>query len=267
MIRLVSYAVLAALVAVCSGCKTLFKMQLPPAVENNFQSDRMHPQPFRQTGTRVFGYQVKKDSVIYAVRGDTTLTFGLIFPRSRIIGTKTTQSRLFSSDSRLCRMLYNTQDIYLESQTHSMLTDIILPPEKYKRSYSEEEPPGITWYYRYFNGSCRYANDKDSARFYYEQVRQKNDIDTALITGRIYYGSDSLVLKPYYLAVTQNAGKNKYIYILEGFGFYKQNRLLAFLQYAPLIKPGHETLYLSPDASADEQLLMSAYFTLFFDRL
>lgn len=239
-------------------------MQLPPEVDENFHADKMHALPFKATGTKVFDYRVKKDSIIYSGYGDTTVTFGIIFPRARVTGIKTTQLRVVGNDSLLCNIQYNTHDIYLLSESHSLLGDIILPPEKYKRDMGEESS-SITYYYRYFRGLCTYGL-QDTAFFSYEEIKPKDDLDTSVITGKIYDRYDSLILKPYYLAVTQNSKKKKFIYMLEGLGFYQEGQLLAFLQYAPLIEPGHEKLHIRSGISPGKQMLIAAYFTLFFDR-
>lgn len=248
-----------------SGCKTLFKMQLPSEADNtNFRSDAMHARPFRATGTTVFDFRVIKDSVNYAGSADSTLTFGIIVPRSRVVSTRTDRTRTFGNDSLQCKLLYYTHDIYIQAESHSLLGDIMLPPEKYKRDIYQE-PTSVTYYYRHFNGIVR--NDADSAIFNYEETRSKHDIDTSAITGFILVGRDTLVLKPYFLPIRQNTNKKKHIYMLEGLGFYKQGRLQAFLQYAPLIEPGREKLHLRIDTTPLEQLLIAAYFTLFYDRL
>lgn len=248
-----------------SGCKTLFNMQLPSDVDNsNFRSDKIHARPFRATGTSVLDFRVINDSVSYASSADSTLTFGIIVPRSRVVSRRTNGIRTFGTDSLQCKLLYLTHDIYIQAESHSLLGDIMLPPEKYKRDIYQE-PTSVTYYYRHFNGIVR--NNADSAIFNYEETRSKNDIDTSAITGFISVGRDTLILKPYYLAIRQNRNKKKDIYMLEGLGFYKQEHLQAFLQYAPLIEPGHEKLHLRIDTTLQEQLLIAAYFTLFYDRL
>lgn len=239
-------------------------MQLPAEVNGNFRSDKIHHRPFYTIGTAVFEYRVKKDSVIYSDRGDTTITFGIIIPRARMIGTKSIRQRSFGNDVAECRITYNTHDIYLESESHSLLGDIILPPDKYKRD-SEQETTRTTYYYRHFNSIAVF--NEDTAFFNYEEIRAKKDIDTAAITGFISCKEDSLILKANYLSVTQNKKKQKYIYILEGFGFYKHGRMIAFLQYAPQVEPGKEKLHIHNDASVAERILISSYFTLFYDRL
>ena len=247
------------------GCKTLFNMQLPSDVDNtNFRSDKMHGRPFRATGTSVLDYRVLKDSVSNYNIADSTLSFGIIIPRSRIVSTKTSGTRTFGNELFQCNLFYNTHDIYLQAESHSLLGDIILPPEKYKRDMYQENT-SITYYYRHFNGTIIYA--ADTVSMYYEETRPKHDIDTTTITGFISVGRDSFVLKPYYLPIKQNTNRKKYIFMLEGLGFYKQERLLAFLQHTPLIEPGHEKLHLRFDLAPLEQLLIAAYFTLFYDRL
>ncbi len=249
-----------------SSCKTLFNMQLPPAVNDSFRSGKIYPRPLHQTGTSVLGYRVISDSTLACTRGDTVVSAGIILPRSRLTGVKTTQSRVFGSDSLVYRLRYSTQDIYLVAETHSILGDIILPPDKYKRSYSNEEPPQVTYYYRYFSGSFIYDVQKDSARFYFEEIKAKKDLDTAFIHGRIYYSNDSLVVQAYYIPSTKKEETANIVYLLEGFGFYKQGRLLGFLQHAPLVEPGREKLQLRSDAGAEEQLLIAAYALLWYDQ-
>jgi hypothetical protein len=249
-----------------SNCKTFFNMQLPPAVNDSFRADKIHPRPLHLTGTSVLEYRVISDSTLAYFRGDTLINVGIIFPRSRLTGVITSNIRVFGSDSLVCRLHYSARDIYLLSETHSLLSDIILPPDKYKRSYSNEEPPQVTYYYRNFSGSLLYDIQKDSARFYFEMIKAKKDLDTASINGRIYYGADSLVVQAYYIPSTKKEEQANIVYLLEGFGFYRQGRLLGFLQYAPLIQQGREKLYLRSEASAEEQLLIAAYAVLWYDQ-
>lgn len=266
MFRRLAYTCLLLCGCCLYGCGPLFKMQLPPGLTDTFRSGKMHSGLFGKTGTTVLEYQAKKDSVVFSDYTDTTITFGIIFPRSKMVATSSTRERAYNSDSIQCYLHYDTKDIYSSSESQSVVTNILLPPKKDVAGFDEGHI-NITSYYKYFKGFIYSGNDNDTACFSFEQIRAHKQLDTAVITGYVTYRSDSFVLRPFYYAVPQNKKKQQFIFMLEGYGLYKQQQLYAFLQYAPLIEPGHEKLQLNKQASGKEQLLLAAYLTLLYDRL
>jgi hypothetical protein len=267
MVRMFYYTCLLFVGCFLCGCGgPLFKMQLPSGVGSTFRSGKMHSGFFSKTGTGVMEYRVEQDSVIYSDYGDTTITFGIIFPRSKMAGSRSSRKRMYRNDSLRYQLFYDTKEIYSVSESRSLLTDIILPPNKDVPGYDEGHT-NITSYYKYFKGYALCSNERDTAFFAFEQTRAQKELDTAFITGYIAYHNDSFLLRPFYHAVTQNAKENKFIFMLEGYGLYKQNQLFAFLQHAPLIEPGHEKLQLYNSATPEEQMLLAAYLTLLYDRL
>lgn len=267
MLRLFMISFLFAFAFCWLGCGgPLFKMRLPAGMENGYRAGYIHHPLFSSAGTNVLGYRVTHDSVIYSMSGDTTVAFGLVFPRTTVTSSKSSIKRVFANDSVGCLLYYDTHDVYASSGHRSVLMDAVLPVDRNAPGYQEASKT-ITSYYKYFKGYLLEANSNDTCRFIFEQSSGKKATDTAVITGYITCNQDSFVLKPYYYPVPQNKKKGTFIFMLEGFGLYKQNQLYAFLQHAPLIEPGNEKIQLYDDANEKEQLLLLAYLTLLYDRL
>ena len=267
MIRFANYiGLLFCSIAFISCGGPLFKMQLPPGMEGTYHSGKMHRHLFGKEGSSVLGYKAGRDSVISSSYGDTTVNFGLILPRTKIVGTKSTLTRVYGNDSLHCLLNYDTHEIYSSAAQGSLLLDMVLPADKNEPGYKEEQR-NIISYYKYFKGYLNTGDANDTAFFFFEQTKVEKTLDTALITGYITYRQDSFLLRPYYWVVPQNKKKNKYTYMLEGFGLYNQGELVAFLQHAPLIEPGKEILQIHTKTTTEKQLILAAYLTLLYDRL
>lgn len=267
MVRFINYISLVFWGIIFIGCGgPLFKMQLPPGMTGTYKSGKMKHHLFGKEGSSVLGYKAGNDSVISSSYGDTTVNFGLILPRTKMVGTKSTLKRVYGNDSLSCLLYYDTHEIYSSAAQNSLLLDAVLPKDKNVPGYTEDQRTIIS-YYKYFKGYIIAGDINDTAFFFYEQTKGEKTLDSALIKGYVTYRQDSFLLRPYYWAVPQNKKKNKYTYMLEGFGLYNKSQLVAFLQHAPLIEPDKEILQMHTATTNEKQLILAAYLTLLYDRL
>jgi hypothetical protein len=173
MLRLFYYFYMIFIIGYIISCSSpLFKITLPPEVGNTFRSDKIVPHYFSKTGATVMEYIVEQDSIIFAEYGDTTLTFGFVFPLSKMVATHTKQKRVFANERLRYQMYYDTKEVYSSSKSHSLLSDIILPENNDAIGYDKDRT-NITSYHKYFKGYMLCLNEKDTAFYAFEQTRMQ----------------------------------------------------------------------------------------------
>jgi hypothetical protein len=266
------WVVLCWLMLSCYGMKELV---LPEGLDSNFRSGEMKHQVLNAYSIQVLEYRVISDSVIKSSYNDTSLTFGIIFPRSSLM-IKTAENKMnFGTDSLQCIIRYETKSLQTVSEGNSILTDIILkPPDIYDPNYYRYIDPdydrykkSITPYKKILAGSILYPMLKDEAYFQFEHEKAEKDFDSAGIKGYLIYGNDSFFIKPLYKEETMGRKNGKPWQVLQGYCLMKGDTLYAFLQHAPLIKTLYKTnlkdvLFINTKTSAAEQMLLAAYFSL-----
>lgn len=257
-------------VALCSGmlsCSNSMKtLILPQRMDSHFRSGDVNLTFLKTNNTQVLGYRVISDSVIKSGNMDTTLTFGFIFPRSLLLIKKVENKMIFGTDSLQCIIRYETISLQSESAQNSILTDIILQPEKNDPNYDRYRKI-ITPYKKIVAGTIQYPLLTNEVYFQFEHEKAEKDFDAAGIKGYLRSGNDSFFIKPLYKEETMGRKSGKPWQILQGYCLMKGDSLYAFLQHAPMIKtlykPGlKDVLFLHTKTSSSEQLLMAAYFSL-----
>ncbi len=260
-------------VAVCSlliSCETSMKiLVLPKEVDSRFRSGEIkYPHLFSNKPVAVMEYRVISDSVKKAVRYDTTVTFGVIIPRSYLVVRVVESKMAFGTDSLQCTASYKMINFQTESESHSILSDIIVKPDQHDPNYStNRDKITITPYMKVLYGTIQLPQVKEEMPFRFEHEKAKKDFDSARIVGYLKYGNDSLFIKPLYKADLSRGRNAKPMHLLQGYCLMKGDSLVAFLQHAPLIKTVFtpelkDVLFLDTKASPEEQLLLAAYLSL-----
>lgn len=247
----------------CSGIKTLIQ---PEKLDNNFRSGEILHPFFKPGNTRVLEYKVISDSVIKSTYSDSTLSFGIIFPHTSLEFITNEKKMIFGSDSNTCIIRYKTMSLQKESKQNSLLSTIILPPQKNDPNYNQDKI-NITIYYRVMSGTIQQPLLKNEVLFYFEHKRAEKNFDSAIIKGYLKYGIDSFYIKPLYKENLLRGKNVKPMQILQGYSLVKSDSLYAFMQHAPMIKSLYtpslkNVLYLNSKSSPADQLLMAAYFSL-----
>lgn len=260
-------------VAACSllmSCETSMKtLVLPKEVDSRFRSGEIkYPHLLSSKPVSVLEYRVISDSVKESARYDTTVTFGIIIPRSRFVVRVLESKMTFGTDSLQCTARYKMTNFQSESESHSILSDIIVKPDQNDPNYNRDRDKiDITPYMKVLSGIIQLPRLKEEMPFRFEHEKAKKDFDSARIEGYLKYSNDSLFIKPLYKADLSRGKNAKPMHLLQGYCLMKGDSLLAFLQHAPLIKtvftPGlKDVLFLDTKTSPEEQLLLAAYFSL-----
>jgi hypothetical protein len=260
-------------VAACSlliSCSTSMKtLVLPKGVDKDFRSGEIkYPHLFNSSKVEVLEYRVISDSVKEAARYDTTVTFGVIIPRTSLVIREAESKMVFGTDSLQCMVRYKMTSFQTESQSHSILTDIIVKPDKNDPNYDRNRDNiTITPYKRVLSGSIQSLKSNEEMQFWFEHEKAKKDFDSAAIKGYMKYGNDSFFIKPLYKEDFSRGKNAKPMQLLQGYCLMKGDSLVAFLQHAPQIKtvfePGlKDVLFLNSKNSPAQQLLVAAYFSL-----
>ena len=241
---------------------------MPQGLDNNFRSGEVKHPLFKYSNIASLGYQVVSDSLIYADYRDTTLTSGIILPRSSFVMKMAENKMVFGTDSLQCLVQYQTLGLQTESSSSSLLSDIILKPDINKPNYDlERNTKSITPYVRMVKGTMQFPPSANNVTFLFRHEKAKKDFDSACISGYFKTENDSFVLKPFYKQDLSRGKNAKPMQILQGYCLYKGDSLYAFLQHAPLIKTVFkpslkDVLYLNSNTPAADQLLVAAYFFL-----
>ena len=251
------------------SCSTSIKtLVLPPGIDNHFRSGEIKHPLFKNNNMESLGYRMVSDSLISADYRDTTLSFGIILPRSSFVMKMAENKMVFGTDSLQCRVQYQTLGLQTESSSSSLLSDIILKPDINNPNYDyERNKKSVTPYVRMLKGTMQFPPSANSVTFLFRHEKAKKDFDTAHISGYFKYGNDSFILKPFYKQDLSRGKNAKPMQILQGYCLYKGDSLYAFLQHAPLIKTVFkpslkDVLYLNNSTPAADQLLVAAYFFL-----
>lgn len=225
-----------------------------------------YPYLLNTSKVEVMDYRVIGDSLIEAARYDTTVTFGLIFPRSSLVIKVAENKMIFGTDSLQCIIRYKTTSFQSESAEHSILTDIIVKPDTNDPNYDPSRKT-ITPYKKVLSGTMKLPQVTDEVRFHFEHEKADKNFDSAAINGYLRSSNDSFFIQPLYKE-SYLRGKNvKPMQVLQGYCLMKGDTLLAFLQHAPLVKTIYtaglkDVLYLNTKAPPTEQLLAAAFFSL-----
>jgi hypothetical protein len=188
------------------SCSEIKDLALPEGLDRNFRSgDIKHPF-LKASSVQVLEYRVISDSVIQSAYNDTTITFGIIFPRSSLVIKTAENKMVFGTDSLQCIIRYATKSFQSVSGQNSLLTDIILNPEKNVPDYDRYKK-SITPYKKIVAGTIQLPLLKEEVQFQFEHEKAEKDFDSALIKGYIRTGTDSFFIKPLYKEVWLR-GKN-----------------------------------------------------------
>jgi hypothetical protein len=255
-----NHGIFLAAVVLFWACGELNRIQLPQGVNTHFRTDEIHRDKYRPAKVTVFNFGVLSDSVYGARRVDTIVSYGLILPYSTMATSTVKRKMVFGNDSRRCSILYDALNIFMESGSHSMAGDLLFPPDV-NRSLYEEESRSTVPYYKLLTGSLYHEGTIDSVPLYFEHIKPGKSLDTATIKGYLVYKGDTIHLQPSYKAIPRYTGDTHPMFILQGFSLAKGDHLYAFLQHAPIIKPG-DILYLDFNSSQPEQLASTAFLTL-----
>lgn len=256
--------------AICSlllSCSEIKDLALPKGVDKNFRSGEIkYPYFFNPGRVEVMEYRVIKDSVISSNRYDTTVTFGLILPRSSIVLMVSENKMIFGTDSLQCIIRYTTTGFQSESSEHSILTDIIVKPDVNDPNYDPSRKT-ITPYKRSMAGTIQTQPLKEEVQFLFDHEKADKNFDSANIRGYLRMGNDSFYIRPLYKEVKLRGKNVKPMQMLQGYSLMKGDSLVAFLQHAPLVKTIYtaglkDVLYLNTNAPQKEQLLVAAFFSL-----
>ncbi len=258
--------------AACSlliSCSTSMKtLVLPAGVDNNFRSGEIKYPLINKGRAAILEYRVISDSVKKSARYDTTVTFGVIIPRTSLVIREDESKMVFGTDSLQCMVRYKMTSFQSESQSHSILSDIIVKPDKNNPNYDRDRDRiSVTIYKRVLAGSVQSLKSNEEIQFWFEHEKAKKDFDSAAIKGYMKYGNDSFYIKPLYKEDLSRGKNAKPMQLLQGYCLMKGDSLVAFLQHAPLIKtvfePGlKDVLFLNSKNSPAQQLLVAAYFLL-----
>lgn len=258
--------------AACSlliSCATSMKtLVLPKGADKDFRSGEIK-YPLLNTGrVAVLEYRVISDSVNKSARYDTTVTFGVIIPRTSLVIREAESKMVFGTDSLQCMVRYKMTSFQSESQSHSILSDIIVKPDKNDPNYDRNRDNIIiTPYKRVLSGSMQLPQSDAELQFWFEHEKAKKDFDSAAIKGYVKYGNDSFFIKPLYKEDLSRGKNAKPMQLLQGYCLMKGDSLVAFLQHAPQIKTVFDpelkdVLFLNSKNSPVQQLLVAAYFSL-----
>jgi hypothetical protein len=239
---------------------------LPAALDSNFRSGEVKSRIFKDNRGQVFEYRVFSHSLIRSAYRDSTLTCGLIIPRSSLVAIANENKMIFGTDSLQCSIHYFNLDIYKSAEQSSLLMDIIFPPDKQRPGYDRYERTN-TPYMRMVAGTLQHPLMKDEVRFHFEHAAAAKDFDSARIKGYLKAGNDSFFIHPFFKEIPLHGKNVKPMQVLQGYCLMKEDTLYAFLQHAPMVKylykPGlKDLLFLYSKASPAEQMMMAAYFSL-----
>ncbi len=249
------------------SCSTSMKtLVLPAGLDNNFRSGEIS-QPFlKASSIQVLEYKLISDSVIQSAYSDTTLTFGIILPRSSLVIKTAENKMVFGTDDLQCLIRYKTISFQTESAQNSLLTEMILKPDINDPNYDGYKK-GTRPIKKMLAGVIKSPQLIDEALFQFEHQKAEKDFDSAHIKGYIKLGPDSLFIKPLYKEEMLRGKNVKPMQVLQGYCLMKGDALYAFLQHAPMIKtvykPGlKDVLYLQKKTTPVDQMMVAAYFSL-----
>lgn len=268
MIRSKRYCFCMAVCMVLLSCSEIKELVLPKGIDKNFRSGEIKYPLFKSGRAEVLEYRVISDSVKEYLRYDTTITFGVILPRSSAVMKVLESNMIFGTDSLQCIIQYKATSFQTESKSHSILSDIIIPGDKNDPNYDRDRNrTDIVPYKRIVTGSIQLPQLEGEVPFWFEHQKAGKDFDSANIKGYLKQGSDSFFIQPLYKESYMRGKEVKPMQVLQGYSLMKGDSLVAFLQHAPLVKTVYtpalkDVLYLNSKASPAEQLLLAAYFSL-----
>jgi hypothetical protein len=252
----------------CSGPRKLTELLFPEKLDSSFRSGIVNHLATGKNKFAVFEYRAFYDSLVNGFNKDSVLTSGIIFPASVLSGYAMEAKMLFGTDSLQYNIWYINLYIYKKTTEHSLLSDIILNPRKNDPAYDPYQSK-TTHYKRLMDATVQSPLLKEDVIFHFEQARPGNEynFDSSSITGYIKTPEDSFFVKSLFKEIPLHGKNVKPMQILQGYSLIKGEELLAFLQHSPMTKDLFRSglkdmLYIHPKATATEQALVAAYFTL-----
>lgn len=248
------------------SCSTITELITPAGLNNNFRSGKIKSGFIKKDRIiEVLDYRAFSDSLIQAVYQDSLLTYGLVIPRSYLVANSTERKMRFGTDSFQCIIHYYDFKLYKSQEQNSVLLDIVFPPDKKPPYYiNDENKKTYIPYKNMVAGTMQLPGLPEEAGFQFEHSSYSRNFDSYEVMGYLKIGQDSLLLSPLYKVIPLHGKNVKPMQLIQGYSLTKEDSLFAFLQHAPTFASSSrkDVLHVNSNASAEEQMLMAAYFSL-----
>jgi hypothetical protein len=242
-----------------AGCGAVTRLELPPLPEQDYVRANVPDFGSKRKPYGSFGFRAFSDSLIDARYVDSTLTFGLVIPRSSLELTAVERKMRYGNDSLQCVVHY--AQLKIERATdHSSLLGVILFPRR-EPDYNEQRTK-YTTLRRLLTGILYDSLSCDTIRFYFEQTGTDFNLDSNSITGYFCCGTDSFFQQPSFKVIDIKGKQAKDMFLLQGYALKQPGTLPAFLLHAPAYRSGSDVLFLRRSLTPRQQLHFTAFLSL-----
>ncbi|MDP4262566.1 MAG: hypothetical protein Q8941_08550 [Bacteroidota bacterium] len=147
---------------------------------------------------------------------NSTLTYGLIIPRSSLVAVADEWKMPFGTDSFQYSIRYANLNIYKEEEETSLLLSIILPPDRKAPGYDEYEKKTTT-YKKMITTTIQYPLIKDEVRVHFGHLKPDKYFDSSHMNGYIKAGNDFFFSKPLFKVIPLHGKNVKSLQVLQGY--------------------------------------------------
>lgn len=243
-------------------------MVLPEGVRNDFYTAEMGRKTIQlriESGQEHREHSEYSDSLLHSGHVDSMLTFGILIPRSSLVGLASECRMSFGTDSVRNSIHYAEVRFYKEEEQGSVLRDVLYSSQRSERGHDPYEKSN-TAVKRMIIGTIGNTLMPSEASFWFEHTANFN-FDSPFVNGYLKTGTDSFFIKPFCKVIPLHGKNVKPMQVLEGYGLWKEDSLVAFLQHAPLVKSLYKSnlkdrIYINPISSKGQQRIFVAYFYL-----
>jgi hypothetical protein len=252
------------LIMSCSGASELPAIDIPAGGDSAYQWSQLKVDHINEDfPIVVFEYRAIFDSMVKPFYADSFSSYGIIIPRSGVVASGRESIMRFGNDSMFGAVSYKYIHMYEESNSSSILGDILFPPSVYNNSWEPHNAKTIMPIGVVLEGIFR---SKTFASFYFDHFRKSEFTnDSSETSGYLVYGTDTLVARTSYNPTPLFATNGKRWNLRQGYSLSRGDTVVAFLQHPPYPAskydpPPRKTLYLSKSFSPELKMVVSGYF-------